>query len=289
MMHLLLLLLQAAAQPPALTVDEIMARVAENQDRAREARTEWVFHQDVLARLHRGNGKLAREESWEYVVTPQPKGVKKDLLHFAGQYEQKGKMISYDHPHYEYKGIDIDGDVISSMGEDFAKDAGDEDEDKKGTDLFPLTRQHQKRYQFTLEAHEDYRGIDSYRVTFRPKPRQPGSGKRDSTIDSDAEDGDWKGEVVIDAKEFQPIVVTTGLAWGIPMADRALLGTDVKHVGFKITYKKVADGVWFPESYGGEFFVKALFMYKRTISVGVKNSEFHKTDVQSKVAFETPQ
>ena len=70
MMLLLLLLLQAAAPPP-LTVDEIMARVAENQDLAKQARTEWVYQQDVLARLHRSNGKLAREEAKIAFETPQ--------------------------------------------------------------------------------------------------------------------------------------------------------------------------------------------------------------------------
>jgi hypothetical protein len=270
MMHLLLLLMQPVAPP--LTVDEIMSRVAENQDRAKQARTEWVYQQDVLARLHRSNGKLAREETWQYVVTPNAKGFHREMQHFEGQYELKGKMISYDHPHYEYKSIDVDGDLISGLGEDFANSEGSTD--GFGADLFPLTKHDQARYTFTLEAREDYRGTDVYRVTFRPRR---------------GEDGDWKGEAVIDAAEFQPIVVTTGLAWGIPGAVKVLLGTDLHHVGFKITYKKVADGVWFPEVYGGEFYLKAVFLYKRTVSISVKNSDFRKTDVSSKIAFETPQ
>ncbi len=299
MMHLLLLLLLQAAPAP-LTVDEIMTRVAENQDRAKQARTDWVYQQDVLARLHRSNGKLAREEAWQYVVTPQAKGFHKEMQHFQGQYERKGQMISYDHPHYEYKGIDVDGDLISDLGEDFgAEETHNEEthndesaglhvhvhagenahagEDGARANLFPLTKGEQGGYTFTLEGREDYRGIDVYRVTFRPV-RSP-HGDR----------GDWKGEAIIDAAEFQPVVVTTGLAWGIPMAVKALLGTDLHHVGFKITYKKVADGVWFPAVYGGEFYLKALFLYKRTISISVKNSEFRKTDVSSKIAFETPQ
>jgi hypothetical protein len=271
MMHLLLLLLQAA--PPPLTVDEIMARVAENQDRARQARTEWVYQQDVLARLHRSNGKLAREEAWQYVVTPRAKGFHKHLQHFEGQYELKGKMISYDHPHYEYKSIDVDGDLISDLGEDFANERGSKD--GVGTDLFPLAKKDQAAYAFTLEGREDYRGTDVYRVSFRP--RHPGY---------DEGEGDWKGEAIIDATEFQPVVVTTGLAWGVPVAVKALLGTDLHHVGFKITYKKVAEGVWFPDVYGGEFYLKALFLYKRTVSVSVRNSDFRKTDVSSKIAFD---
>ena len=270
MMPLLLLLLLQSAPP--LTVDEIMARVAENQDRAKQARTEWVYRQDVLARMHRSNGKLAREESWQYVVAPRAKGFNREMQHFQGQYELKGKMISYDHPHYQYKGTDVDGDLISDLSEAFG---GDETHDDGArANLFPLTKGEQKGYIFTLEGREDYRGTDVYRVSFRPS--HPG------------EDSDWKGEAIIDAAEFQPVVVTTGLAWGIPGAVKVLLGTDLHHVGFKITYKKVADGVWFPSVYGGEFYLKALFLYKRTVSISVQNSEFRKTDVSSKIAFETP-
>jgi hypothetical protein len=272
MMHLFLLLLLQSAAPP-LTVDEIMARVAENQDRAKQARTEWVYQQDVLARLHRSNGKLAREESWKYAVTPQAKGFYKEMQHFQGQYERRGKMIPYDHPHYQYKSIDVDGDIISDLGQDFAND--ESSNDGVGTDLFPLTKKDQSGYMFTLEGREDYRGTDVYRVSFRPS--------------HSGESGDWKGEAIIDAVEFQPIVVTTGLAWGIPTAVKALLGTDLHHVGFKITYKKVADGVWFPAVYGGEFYLKALFLYKRTFSISVQNNEFRKTDVSSKIAYEAPQ
>jgi len=303
MMHLFLLLLLQAAAPPPLSVDEIMARVAENQDRAKQARTEWVYQQDVLARLHRSNGKLAREETWKFVVTPQAKGFRKEVQHFEGQYEHKGKMTSYDHPHYEYKGIDVDGDLISDLGEAFgAEETHNEDphtgethhdeatgvhvhvdahEGEARANLFPLTKAVQRGYTFTLEGREDYRGMDVYRVSFRPGHR--------GESDHDGGDADWKGEAIIDAAEFQSIVVTTGLAWGIPGAVKVLLGTDLHHVGFKITYKKVADGVWFPEVYGGEFNFKALFLYKRTFSISVKNSEFRKTDVSSKIAFETPQ
>jgi hypothetical protein len=278
MMHLFLLLLQAVAPGP-LTVDEIMARVAENQDRAKQARTEWVYQQEVLARMHRSNGKLAREESWQSVITPKPKGFDKQVLHFEGKYEHKGQFVSYDHPHYEYKSLDVDGDLISDLGEDFANDQGSND--GVGTDLFPLTKKDQAGYVFTLEGREDYRGTEVYRITFRPK--------RGNETSHGESQGDWKGEALIDVAEFQPVVVTTGLAWGIPGAVKALLGTDLHHVGFKITYKKVADGVWFPAVYGGEFYLKALFLYKRTFSISVKNTDFRKTDVSSKIAYETPQ
>jgi hypothetical protein len=37
-------------------------------------------------------------------------------------------------------------------------------------------------------------------------------------------------------------------------------------MGFAITYKRVADRVWFPATYGTEFQINALFFYKRTIN-----------------------
>ena len=264
------LFLALALQDP-LTIDEIMARVAENQTRAEDARTQWVYAQDVMARMHRSNGKLAREESSQYVVTPTATGIKRERQHFEGKYENKGKLISYDHDHYEYKGVDIDGDLISDMVEDFTSDKS---KDGIRNSLFPLTAKQQKHYVYKLERREDYRGTSVYRVSFAPKHGE--------------EDADWKGEVLIDAAEFQPLVVTTSLAWNMPGAVKVFLGTDIRNVGFKVTYKKVADGVWFPATYGGEFSVKGLFLYKRTISLSVRNDDFKKADVASKVTFETP-
>ena len=75
------------------------------------------------------------------------------------------------------------------------------------------------------------------------------------------------------------------LALKIPGAVKVLLGTDIKGLGFSVTYQKFEDGVWFPVSYGGEFEVRAVFFYKRTISVNVTNTEFHRTNVKSNVTY----
>jgi hypothetical protein len=42
--------------------------------------------------------------------------------------------------------------------------------------------------------------------------------------------------------------------------------------------------VWFPVSYGGEFEVRALFLYKRTMTISMANSDFRRVDVASKIA-----
>jgi len=65
------------------------------------------------------------------------------------------------------------------------------------------------------------------------------------------------------------------------------LGTDIRGLGFSVSYQKFADGVWFPVSYGGEFAVRALFFYKRRISVALTNSDFRRAGVTSNIAYAT--
>jgi len=77
------------------------------------------------------------------------------------------------------------------------------------------------------------------------------------------------------------------MAQKIPAAVKVLLGTDVKGLGFALTYQKFADEVWFPVSYGGEFAVRGLFFYRRNISVAMTNSDFRKTDVKSTLVYAT--
>jgi hypothetical protein len=53
-----------------------------------------------------------------------------------------------------------------------------------------------------------------------------------------------------------------------------------------MNYERVADGVWFPSGFGGEFKFNVLFFYRRSVSINVKNSDFKRTDVNSNVAFD---
>src|SRR6202046_2313086 len=102
---LLSILPAALAQGPS--VDQIMARVAENQARAQDLRRAYIYNQKVVARFHRTNGKLAREEKLEYVVAPTPSGIEKKLAHFEGEVAQKGQIVSYTDPDKDVKGIDV--------------------------------------------------------------------------------------------------------------------------------------------------------------------------------------
>lgn len=260
----------AAAQ--TTDVADIMARVAENQSRASEIRAHFTFHQKQLLRMRRSNGKLAREEKREYDVVPGERRVSRELVHFEGQYEYKGKMIPYDRPGYQYKNIDIDGGLMDDMARDIS---GHRSRDGISRDLFPLTANRQNHYDFKLLGTQSYRGRDVYRVAFEPKRHEGMEGTP------------WKGEALIDAAEYQPVSVHTSLAIKIPLVVKTLLGTDIKGLGFAVEYKKFDEGVWFPVSYGGEFEVRGLFLYKRTISVNVVNSDFRKTDVNSNVTYVT--
>jgi hypothetical protein len=257
---------------PAADIDQIMSRVAANQSKSQDARKEWVYTQKQLLRMVRGNGKLAREERREYAITPRKRRTQKELVKFEGKYDYRGKFIAYDRPGYEYKGIDIDGDLLNSMSEDMTNNK--DSRDGIDRDLFPLTPEEQKKYTYSLKGTETYRGRPVYRVSFAPKPH-PREG----------DEGSWKGDALIDAEDYQPVLVATNLAYKIPMAVKILLGTNVKGLGFTVSYQKFADGVWFPVSYGGEFEVRAVFFYKRTISVSLTNSDFRRTDVTTNVAY----
>jgi hypothetical protein len=143
-------------------------------------------------------------------------------------------------------------------------------------DLFPLTYHQQLKYVLKLLGVETYRGREVWRVSFAPR-----HGK--------VEDAGWKGEALIDQAEYQPLFVATNLAFQMPLLVKTLLGTDIKGLGFSVAYQKFEDGVWFPVSYGGEFEVRAVFFYKRTISVSMVNSDFKRSSVNSTVTYQTLQ
>lgn len=248
-----------------------MSRVAANQGASLEQRQNWVFHQKQLLRMVRGGGKIAREEHREYTVTPQNHGVKKDLTRFDGKYERDGKYISYDKPGHTYKEMDIDGELIDEMSSDLTSD--NESKDGIANGLFPFTSKELSKYRFRLMRTEQYRTQSVYRVAFEPRPEAP--------------DAAWKGEALIDTQEFQPVLVTTKIAQKIPIAVRILLGTNINGLGFSVSYRKFADGVWFPVSYGGEFHVRAVFFYKRNISISMVNDDFQRTDVASNITYKT--
>lgn len=272
LMPVLLLLAPAAETGSA---EAIMARVAENQDRAEEMRTSFVYRQSVLVRLNRSSGKLAREEYSEYTVTPLAKGVKKERTLFSGKLVDGRKTVEFHEPGWEHKSIDIDAALTREMADELTDDK--RSKDGIARDLFPLRSRQQREYAFKLEGTESYRGVAVYRITFEPKVKHSG-------LDMD-EGGAWAGEVLVHQQEYQPVLVTSHLAAKILLWVKTALGTDIQQLGFKISYQKFDQGLWFPVTYGGEFKVRALFFYARRVGISMQNSGFQRAQVESKVAF----
>jgi hypothetical protein len=253
-----------AANEAALSPPEIMARVAANQDRAEKLRAEYVYQQHVRVATIRTNGKLAREEITDYVVTPTPDGTKKDLKRIEGRYWHKGKYLEF-HAEPVPEPDSLDGDLI----QDFRSDVtNDKSKDSIAQDLFPLTTEEQKRYSFKLAGAETLRGRRVYRIRFRPL---------------DKNNYTWAGEALIDAEEFQPMSVFTHLSHRIPFWVRTLLGTNLPGFGYNVEYRRFDQGVWFPVSFGTEFRLHVVFFINREITISLENSAFERTQVESKI------
>jgi len=270
MLRLLMVLLVASygalpvgdqAVPSAI---EIMGRVAANQDRAQKLRAEYIYQQRIHVATRRTNGKLAREETTDYLVTPTPAGTNKVLKHLEGRYWHDGKYLDFQgEPVPEPDSID--GDLVHDFRDDLSNDKS---KDGLGNNLFPLTSEEQKKYGFELAGEETFRGRKVYRIKFRP---------------ADKGEFTWTGEATIDAEEYEPVTVYTRLSRKIPVAVRTLLGTDLPGIGFNVQYRRFDGGIWFPVSFGTEFRLRAVFFLKRNITVSLENSSFERAKVESKI------
>src|SRR5208283_4567063 len=55
---------------------------------------------------------------------------------------------------------------------------------------------------------------------------------------------------------------------------------------FTLTCRKVAEGLWFPVSYGTEFHLRVLFGYARTVTMSLDNRDFRRASAESTIHFE---
>ena len=265
------------------SVDSIMEKVALNQDRALELRSAFVYQQILLIRFKRPNGRTCREEVREFTVTPSARGTQKKLTRFAGKYLKDQNLVTYTEPGYQYREFDLDGSLITDFADDFANDQ--EAKDSIGTDLFPLTTREQKKYVFTLKGHDQFRDREVFCITFRPRSRGDNWADKKNL---DSERGAWSGEILVDSADYQPVIASTHLAHDLPLWVKTLLGTDVAHLGFKVEYAKFGDNLWFPVQYGGEFKLKALFFYKRSMAITMHNWGFQRAQVTTVLSYEEP-
>ena len=139
--------------------------------------------------------------------------------------------------------------------------------------LFPMRSEQISKYRFTLVGVERQKDREVYHITFDPIKK----GLDDDEC--------WAGDLLIDKTEFQPVEVTSHFAWKVPVLVKTMLAFNLQQLGFKVTYQKFDDHVWFPVTYGGEFKFH-LFLYSRSVGMGLINSDFKKTQVDSAINYE---
>ena len=262
-------LLLAAVAVYAETAEEIMAKVAANMERAAAGRQQFVYSQTVRSRFIRTNGNVARQETRIYSVVPLPGATEKKLVSVAGEIHQGRNIMKYTDPKTRGKGLDIDGELLDGLTKDLVDDKDSRDGIPKS--LFPLGAEALANYDFRLIDTKDYKGRLTHHLTFQPK-----KGSRDSP---------WKGDAYIDAAEYQPVNIATGLNFKMPLFVRVVFGSNIRQTGFAVTYQRVAENVWFPVSYGTEFRLDVLFGYKRVITMALTSSGFKRTAADSNIQF----
>ncbi len=261
----------------------IMAKVAANVEQATDTRKQYIYHQRIRSSLVRASGDVGRREKREYSAFPGENRTEKKLVSFSGEYRKGKQMIPYSDPGHKYKGMDLDGDLISSLTEELVND-------KKSRDgiphsLFPLSSKDLPSYNFVLKGEADFKGRHIYQIAFEPRNKET-CVTLGTDDDNECEHQPWKGEAWIDAAEFQPVRIETHLAFQIPWGVRVFLGTNLRQTGFAVTYVRVAANVWFPETYGTEFRFNVLWGYKRTVTLSMESSAFQKTDATSKINYD---
>ena len=275
---------QPEVQTEPLKADDIMARVAVNQDRSEALRKEYVYKQHIHIATHKPQKRLMREETADYDVVPLPDGTQKQLKSLTGRYWNKGKYVAFQgEPGPEAGKTDTDlihklrnhepvseagrtdADLIHNLRNDLLNDKS---KDGLARDLFPLTSGEQKNYEFKLLGPEVEAGRNVFHIAFTPK---------------DEEEPTWAGEAFIDAAEFEPVRVFTKMSRRIPLLVRTMW-FDLPGFGFNVAYKRQEDGVWFPSSFGTEFQMHfgPLFFFNRDISIWLENSGFEHTHVETK-------
>jgi hypothetical protein len=245
----------------------IMEKVAENQDREQQARASFVYEESIRVTTRHTSGKLAREESADYLVTPTSKGTDKKCVLVRGRYWHKGRYINFSGEPIP-DADSLDGELASSFRNDLINNNS---KDGLGKDLFPLTTEEQKDLKFDLVGEETVSGRRAYRIRFAP---------------IDQGDVGWAGEALVDKDEFEPISVYTRLSRRIPLFARTVLGTDLPGFGFSTRYTRVDKDVWFPVTFGTEFRLRAVFFINRTITVAMESKNFRRATADSRISYE---
>src|SRR5208282_5518237 len=98
---------QVQAEP--LKADDIMVRVAANQDRSESLRKEYVYKQHIHIATHKPKTRMMREENAYYDVSSLPDGAQRKLKSLTGRYWNKDKYVDFQGgPAPEAGGTDAD-------------------------------------------------------------------------------------------------------------------------------------------------------------------------------------
>lgn len=265
----------------------IMNRMASSVEASVDGRRQYVYKQRVVARLLRTNQHVARQETRIYTAVPGPDKTVKTLVSLAGDYyKTRTEVVHYDTPGFEKGGLDIDGDLMRDLINDLVDDK--DSRDGIPHDLFPLRKKDLPAYVFTFKDETEVKGRKAYRIAFEPSHKsrclEIGPGE-----DECGDSKPWKGEVLVDAEEFQPVRIYTELAFKMPWGVKVFLGTNVRQIGFSVAYSRLAPNVWFPVSYGTEFRLDVLFGYHRVITLALDSSEFVRAEAKSEIKYAPPQ
>lgn len=161
---------QAGASP-----QEIMSQVAAHQDQALKLRESYVYQQHIRIVTRRTNGRLAREETTDYVVTPTAEGTKKELKSITGRYWHKGSYHDFQgEPRPESDSLD--GDLIKDLRDDLAND---QSRDGIGRNLFPRLPRNRRNINSSRRARRPCTVGGSTASAFAPgkKASSPGRAK----------------------------------------------------------------------------------------------------------------
>jgi hypothetical protein len=260
----------------------IMGKVAENVEQATDVRRQYVYRQFVTSSLVRSSGQVSRKEKREYQVFPTERTTEKKLISLSGQYRQGKETITYSEAGFKYKDMDVDGDLIRDLTNDLVNEKNSRDGIPHS--LFPLRAKDLPGYKFTLNGEFEHQGRRTFKILF--EPRQKHTCINFGGDDDDCEGPSWKGEAWIDATELEPVRITTLQAFRVPWGVKVFLGTNIQQTGFSVTYRRLAENVWFPVSYGTEFRFNLLWGYKRTVTLSLVSDGFQKTDAASKIQYE---
>lgn len=277
-MHFLALLLSslattaaAAGAPPPPDLAQVLRKIAESQEQSIEARSRVVYTQYIHAKLHRANGKIAREEKRTYTVTPTPKGFQRHLARFEGVYADGSQLIPFYEPRWKHKGLDLDAELMDDLINDWTGNA--ESRDGIDRELFPMTAAHQQKYKFTYAGTARQGAENRHRIAYEPLSKRSAP---------------WKGDIFVEPESLYPTSLNSTFAYHIPMAVKIIFGISLRQVGFSVNYARAIDDLWLPVTAGTEFHWRVLFGYARTLTLSLKNSEFRRASAESTIRFGEP-